>query len=41
MVRSGFKGKVIKSVFDGTVPTVRIERFMLPLLQIAAHGQLG
>ncbi len=30
-----------KSVLDGAVAPVRFERFVLPVLQIAAHGRLG
>ena len=30
-----------KSVFDGAVPPVRFERFVLPVLQMVAHGRLG
>jgi hypothetical protein len=41
MPRIGVQGEGNKSVFDGVIPPVRIERFVLPVLQIAVHGQLG
>ena len=37
----GVQGEGDKSVFDDAVPPVRIERFVLPVLQIAAHGRFG
>jgi len=37
MLPSGFSEKVI----DGAVPRVRVERFVLPVLLIVAHGRLG
>jgi hypothetical protein len=37
MPPSGFSEKVA----DGAVPPVRFERFVLPVLQIGAHGRLG
>jgi hypothetical protein len=30
-----------KSVFNGAVPPMHFERFVLPVLQMAAHGRLG